>query len=152
LRFPSDGPGAIARRLNDLYPGLPAVYLIVDAKRIRPAPADLPLAATPDGKYERILGEISNTNKEFSHCMFQFVAVASRPRRVKELAEWFEFEFRAGPIPKFREDWRPEGPVNTLLSACLTLLAIIDSGYPYGNVMKSSHSFGRGIINVRSPF
>jgi hypothetical protein len=30
LRFPSDGPGAIARRSNDLYLGLPTVYLILD--------------------------------------------------------------------------------------------------------------------------
>jgi hypothetical protein len=74
--------------------------------------------------------------------MFQFVAVASRPLRVKELVELFAFDFRVGPIPKYREDWRPEDPVNALLSTstCPTLLAIVDSGYPYGNVMQCSHS------------
>jgi hypothetical protein len=39
LRFPSDGPGAIARRSNDLYPRPPTVYLIMgessDASGIR---------------------------------------------------------------------------------------------------------------------
>lgn len=51
------------------------------------------------------------------------------------------FDFRAGPIvPKIREDWRPEDPVDALLSTCPTLLAIVDTGYPYRNVIQFSHS------------
>ena|SRR6267154_5871513 len=77
--------------------------------------------------YQRTLRGIKEAKWEFAHRMFQFVAVAIRPLRVDELADLLAFNFKAGPIPKFREDWRQENPViHPVLSTWPSLLAIID--------------------------
>src|SRR5882762_10449225 len=103
--------------------------------RIRHALADLP--ETLDKTYQRTLREINKADWEFAHRLFQFVAVASRPLRVKELAELLAFDFTAGLIPKFREDWRLEDPVDAVLSACSSLLAAVNV---YGSpVIQFSH-------------
>ena len=98
--------------------------------RIRHALADLPKAL--DEKYEHILRGIQEGNWEFAHRMFQFVSVASRPLHVKELADLLAFDFEAGSIPKFYEDWRLEDdPADAVLSTCSTILAIAnDQGSP----------------------
>ena len=80
--------------------------------RIQHALAELP--ETLDETYERALQEIDQANWEFAHRLFQFVAVASRPLRVEELAELFIFDFKAGPIPKFHEGRRVENPVDVV--------------------------------------
>ena len=96
---------------------------------------DLP--GTLDETYQRTLGEINEANWEFAHRLFQFVAVASRPLRVKELAELLAFDFTAEPIPEFYEDWRLEDPVDGVLSSCSSLLAVVDvTGFP---VIQFSH-------------
>jgi len=65
--------------------------------------------------------------------MFQFVAVTSRPLRVKELAKLLAFDFRAGLAPgRSRRRTAVQVP---------TWLAIIDSGYPYGNAIQLSRSW-----------
>ena len=103
--------------------------------RIRHALAELPV--TLDETYERALGEINQANSEIAHRLFQCVAVASRPLRIEELAEFLAFDFSAGPSPKFREDWRLEDPVEAVLSTCTTLLSLVDVyGIP---VIQFSH-------------
>ena len=92
--------------------------------RIRHALAELP--ETLDETYKRTLRGINKANWEFAHRMFQFVSVASRPLCVKELADLLAFDFDAGSIPKFYEDWRLEDPVDAVLSTCSTLLAIVN--------------------------
>ena len=92
--------------------------------RIRRALAELP--ETLDETYERTLRRINKANWDIAHRMFQFVSVASRPLRVKELAELLAFDFEAGSIPDFYEDWRVEDPADAVLSTCSTLLAIVD--------------------------
>jgi hypothetical protein len=83
------------------------------------------------------LREINEADWEFAHRLFQFVAVATRLLRVEELAELLAFEFRAGPIPKFHEDWRLEDPADAVLSACSSLLAVVDvEGSP---IIQFSH-------------
>jgi ankyrin repeat protein len=52
--------------------------------------------------------------------------VASHPLRVEELAEILAFDFKSGAIPKFHKDWRLQNPVEAVLSACSTLLSIVD--------------------------
>ena len=52
--------------------------------------------------------------------------MAVRPLRVEELAEILSFDFKAGPIPKFHEDWRLEDPIDAVLSTTSSLLAIVD--------------------------
>ena len=78
------------------------------------------LDETLDGTYERTLQEIKSTGWEFALRMFQCVAVASRPLRAEELAEFLAFDFNARPMPTFREDWRLEDPLEAVLSTCST--------------------------------
>jgi hypothetical protein len=80
------------------------------SSRIRKVLADVP--KTLDETYARVLREIKESHQEFAQMIFQCVAVASRPLRVKELAEVFAFDFEAGEIPEFREDWREDDPVH----------------------------------------
>ena len=92
--------------------------------RIRHALAELP--ETLDETYERTLREINKADWELAHRLFQCVAVASRPLRVEELAEFLSFDFNVGPIPKYQEDWRLDDPVDAVLSTCSTLLSVVD--------------------------
>src|SRR6266851_1748263 len=103
--------------------------------RIRHALDELP--ATLDATYERTLREINDLNWEFARRLLQCVAVVSRPLRVEELAEFLAFDFSAGPIPKFREDWRLEDPLEAVLSTCSTLLSLVD--FNNTQVIQFSH-------------
>ena len=106
--------------------------------RIQHALVDLP--ETLDETYQRTLREINKADWEFAHRLFQFVAVASRPLRVEELAELLAYDFKAGQIPKFHEGWRIEDPVDAVLSTCSSLLAIVDDEDSYyGKVIQFSH-------------
>ena len=105
-------------------------------------PEDIPqvlaeLPETLDETYEHSLRGINNAKWKFAHRMFQFVSVALRPLRIKELAELLAFGFKAGLIPEFYGDWRVEDPLDAVLSTCSTLLAIVnDRGSP---VIQFSH-------------
>jgi len=94
--------------------------------RIRHALVELP--ETLDETYQRTLGEINKADWELAHRLFQCVAVASRPLRVEELAEFLAFDFKARPIPTFHEGWRLDDPVYAVLSTCPGFLTIIDVG------------------------
>ena len=86
------------------------------------------LPQTLDETYERSLQEINVENRTFAHRMFQFVAVASRPLRIEELAELLAIDFDFGSIPRFHESWRPYDAVDAVLSTCSGLLTIVDCG------------------------
>jgi hypothetical protein len=103
--------------------------------RIRYALDELP--STLDATYERTLQEIDSTNWEFASRLLHCVAVASRPLRVTELAEFLAFDFHTGDIPKYREDWRLEDPVDAMLSTCSTLLSLVNA--EYSQVIHFSH-------------
>jgi len=92
--------------------------------RVKRALDELP--ATLDETYERTLQEIDDTNWEFAQRLIQCVAVVSRPLRVEELAEFLAFDFQAGQIPRFREDWRLEDPAEAVLSTCSALLSVVN--------------------------
>jgi hypothetical protein len=96
------------------------------------------LPKTLDETYGRTLRGINKRKWEIAHRIFQFVSVASRPLYVKELADLIAFDFKAGSIPKFCKDRRPEDPVDVILSTCSTLLSIVYDwqGYP---VIQFSH-------------
>ena len=104
---------------------------------LQDALANLP--ATLDETYTRTLREIKEAKWKYAHRILQFVAVASRPLRVKELAELFAFDFEVGSIPKFDEDCRPEDPADEVLSACSTLLSIVDDECDLGHIIQFSH-------------
>ena len=84
------------------------------------------LSETLDGTYERTLRGIKSTDWEIARRLFQCVAVAPRPLRARELAEFLAFDFKVEPIPKFREEWRLEDSLEAVLSTCSTLLALVD--------------------------
>jgi len=81
---------------------------------------------TLDGTYERTLREIKETKWESARRLLVCVTVASRPLQVEELAEILAFDFKLDAIPKFRKDWRLKNPVEAVLSACSTLLSVIN--------------------------
>ena len=91
--------------------------------RIRHALAELP--ETLDGTYERTLREINKANWRLAHRLFQCVAVASRPLRFDELAEFLSFGYEAELLPKSHEGWRRAGPVDAVLSTCSSLLSVV---------------------------
>jgi len=93
-------------------------------QRIRRALDELP--DTLDETYDRTLEEIGKQNWEYAHRLFQCVAAASRPLRVKELAEFLAFDFDTDSTPTLREDWREEDPAHAVRSTCSSLLAIVD--------------------------
>jgi ankyrin repeat protein len=49
-----------------------------------------------------------------------------RPLRVEELAELFAIEFDPNAEPNLKEAWRPENAEDAVLSACSTLIAVIE--------------------------
>ena len=81
---------------------------------------------TLDETYERTLQGVNSVDSELAHRLFQCVAVASRPLRVEELAEFLALNFDAGQIPTLHEDWRPEDPIDAVLSTCSTLLSVVN--------------------------
>jgi len=93
-------------------------------QRIRRALNELP--PTLDATYERTLQDISEQNWEFARRLFHCVAAASRPLRIEELAEFLAFEFDEGDFPTYLPDWRPEDPINAVLSTCPSFLTVVD--------------------------
>jgi ankyrin repeat protein len=81
-----------------------------------------------DETYERILHEIPKSNRVHAHRLLQCVTVAVRPLHVEELAEVLavEFDTMAG-TPKLNENLRWEDQEQAVLSACSSLIAVVDN-------------------------
>ena len=92
---------------------------------IRKALNELP--TTLDETYERALQEIPKEKRQHAHRLFQCLVVAIRPLRVEELAELFAIEFDREAGSSLKEGWRPESPEDAVLSACSTLIAVIEN-------------------------
>jgi len=84
------------------------------------------LPSTLDDTYERALEGIPKEKRQHAHRLFQCLVAAIRPLHVEELAEIFTIEFDAEAGPILSEGWRPENPEEAILSACSTLIAIIE--------------------------
>ena len=83
-----------------------------------------------DETYERVLEEIHSTNQgRHAHRLLQCITVAMRPLRVKELAEVlaFEMDTAEGELSRYHPDWRWEDQENAVLSACSSLITIVNS-------------------------
>jgi hypothetical protein len=91
---------------------------------IRRALDELP--ETLDGTYERTLQEIDKEKWDYAYRLFQYLAVSKRPLRVEELAELFAIQPSAEPITTFDDRLRPEHPEEFVLSACSTLVAVVN--------------------------
>ena len=89
--------------------------------------AELP--ETLDATYERILQEIPKTNRVYTRRLLQCLTVAARPLAVEELAEVLAIDFdAAGGIPKLNEGFRWADQEKAVLSACSSLVAIVEDG------------------------
>lgn len=87
--------------------------------------AELP--ETLDATYERILQEIPKSNRVHAHRLLQCLSVAARPPKVEEIAEVFAIEFDVmGGIPKLTGDFRWENQEQAVLSACSSLIIIVN--------------------------
>jgi hypothetical protein len=95
------------------------------------------LPGTLNETYERTLQDIDEQNWDYAHRMLQCIAVASRPLRVEELAEFLAFDFDAGQIPTFLPNWRPDDPRDAVLSTCLSLITIVKVNHSL--VVQFSH-------------
>jgi len=90
------------------------------------------LPRTLDETYERILLEIDEEKQVYANRLFQCLAMSIRPLRAEELAEIFAVLPNAGSTPDFDSSWRPEDPEAFILSACSTLVTIVDTQAWYG--------------------
>ena len=91
-----------------------------------------------DETYERILKEIKKPNRAHARRVLQCLVVAVRPLRVEELAEVLAVDFDdAEGIPRSKPDWRWEEQELALLSACSSLIAIVEAGD--SRVVQFSH-------------
>ena len=87
------------------------------------------LPKTLDETYERVLKEIKESNREHARRLLHCLAVAVRPLRVEELAEFLTFDFDSaqGGIPKFHVDRRPKDQEEAVLSLCSSLITVVDN-------------------------
>src|SRR5712671_197798 len=85
------------------------------------------LPTTLDETYERMLEGIPKQKRSHAHRLFQCLLAAIRPLRVEELAEIFAIDFGPDAAPNLMEGWRPKNAEEAVLSACSTLISIIDS-------------------------
>jgi hypothetical protein len=95
------------------------------ASSIRKALNELPTSL--DDTYERALQEIPKEKWQHAHRLFQCLVAAIRPLRVNELAEIFAIKFDADRSLSLMEGWRPENAEEAVLSACSTLIAIVEN-------------------------
>jgi len=85
------------------------------------------LPTTLDETYERMLEGIQKQKRSHAYRLFQCLVAAIRPLRVEELAEIFAIDFGPDAAPNLMEGWRPKNAEEAVLSACSTLISIIDS-------------------------
>ncbi|KAH9169267.1 hypothetical protein EDB89DRAFT_2198624 [Lactarius sanguifluus] len=90
-----------------------------------------------DETYEHILKGINKANRAYAYRLLQCLTVAVRPLRVEELAEVMAVDFNARGVPKLNADWRWEDQEEAVLSACSSLVAVVDNGH--SRVVQFSH-------------
>jgi ankyrin repeat protein len=83
-----------------------------------------------DATYERVLNEIHSTKQgRYAHRLLQCLTVAMRPLRVDDLTEVlaFDLDTAEGELPRYHPDWRWEDQEHAVLSACSSLIIIVNS-------------------------
>ena len=81
-----------------------------------------------DETYQRILRSISKANRGLAHQVLQCLVAAVRPLRVEELAEVLAMDFDTGGMPKLNPAWRWADQREAVLSACSSLVSIVNDG------------------------
>jgi hypothetical protein len=106
------------------------------------------LPTTLDETYERVLSEIPEENWKHAHHLILCLVFSFRPLHIDELAEVFAIGFDPEMTPDPIQGWRPENTEDAVLSACSSLIAIVEVGdYP---VVQISHC--EGVFHVKSTF
>jgi ankyrin repeat protein len=85
---------------------------------------DLP--KTLDETYGRALLGIDEEKREHAQQLFRCLTMCIRPLRVEELAEVFAIRFNKTGLPTFNAAWRPDNVEEAVISACSSLIAIVD--------------------------
>ena len=99
--------------------------------------AELP--ETLDETYERILSEIPKSNRVYAHRLLQCLTVSFRPLDVEELGEVLVVDFTAiGGTPTLKEDLRWEDQEQAVLSACSSLITVVEY-WDSSRVVQFSH-------------
>src|SRR6266576_4046775 len=81
-----------------------------------------------DETYDRILLGISRERQEYAQHLFQCLSESIRPLRAEELAEIVAIQFNPGELPHYNVGWCPPNPEEAVLSACSSLITIVDVG------------------------
>ena len=90
-----------------------------------------------DETYNRTLLEIGSAKREYAYRLLQCLAVSIRPLRVEELAEVLAIRIDDEKDSEYHSDWRPEDARQAVLSACSSLVIIVNvDGSP---VVQFSH-------------
>ena len=76
--------------------------------------------------YDRTLLGINEENREYAQRLFKCLSVSIRPLRIEELAEIFAVRFDPTAAPSFKEDFRPPDAEEAVLSACSSLVTVVD--------------------------
>jgi ankyrin repeat protein len=97
---------------------------------------------TLDGTYERVLLGIDREKREHAIRLFQCLAFSRRPLLAKELAEVLAIQFDAA-IPGLNTSLRPEDADEAVLSACSTLVTIIEPDDDDGDNDDNDHDNSR---------
>jgi len=71
---------------------------------------------------------ISKANRGLAHQVLQCLVAAVRPLRVEELAEVLAIDFDMGGTPKLNPGWRWADQREAVLSACSSLVTIVNDG------------------------
>src|SRR6266850_5802141 len=93
-----------------------------------------------DEAYERKLQGIDEEKWEYAHRIFQFLTVSARPLYIQEVAEVFSIDIdKDSEATKFKPRFRPKNPELAVLSACTSLIAVVDSEVYGEKVVQFSH-------------
>ena len=69
---------------------------------------------------------IPKEKRQHAHHLFQCLVGAIRPLRAEELAEIFAIDFDRDAMSNFMDGWRPENAEEAVLSACSTLISVVE--------------------------
>ena len=84
------------------------------------------LPETLDGTYEQTLQGIDKQKRDYAYRLLQCLVISKRPLRVEELAELFAIRHNVETTPTFDASLRPENPEEFVLSACSTLVTVVN--------------------------
>src|ERR1700730_11415419 len=88
-----------------------------------------------DETYGRTLMGIDEEKRKYAQRLLQCLTVSIRPLRVEELAEIIAVRFDEAEIPTFNPKWRQRDAKDAILSACSSLVSVVDGS----QIVQFSH-------------